>query len=376
MSFESLGLRAELLAAVAKQGYTQPTAIQTQAVPAVLAGHDVLAEAQTGTGKTAAFVLPILHRLAESGRARARQPRALILAPTRELAGQLADSVTAYRAGLGVRSTVIYGGVSINPQRNALARGVDLLVATPGRLLDHVSQKTVDLSQIQTLVLDEADRMLDMGFLPDLRRIMRLLPQTRQNLLFSATYTGPIKTLAGEILNDPQKIRVASRSRVADTVAHEVYHVDQPGKRDLLIQAIRSGDWRQVLVFTRTKHGANRLAEQLGRAGLKSASIHGNKSQSARAKALADFKSSSVRVLVATDVASRGIDIDRLARVVNFELPQAAEDYIHRIGRTGRAGHSGTAVSLVAPDERRQLKSIERMLGRKIPVTPPPAASA
>jgi ATP-dependent RNA helicase RhlE len=365
MPFSALGLSAELLRAVAAQGYTIPTPIQAQAIPAVLAGRDVLAGAQTGTGKTAAFTLPMLHLLS-AVRPGNRLPRALVLTPTRELAAQVGESVRTYGRHLPLRAIQIFGGVGMQPQVDALRRGVDIVVATPGRLLDHAGQGTVDLSAIEILVLDEADRMLDMGFIHDIRRVLRLLPRRRQNLLFSATYSREIEQLANGLLHEPERIEVARRNTAAELVAQLVHPVAQGRKRALLAHLIHSGDWRQVLVFTRTKHGANRLAQQLEREGITAAAIHGNKSQSARTRALADFKAGTVRTLVATDIAARGLDIDRLPHVVNFELPNVPEDYVHRIGRTGRAGSEGTAVSLVSPEERGMLAGIERLLGRRI----------
>jgi ATP-dependent RNA helicase RhlE len=368
MTFESLGLSAELCRAVAAQGYTEPTPVQAQAIPAILEGKDILAGAQTGTGKTAGFTLPMLQRLSTSPRAMpGRAIRALVLTPTRELAAQVADSVRVYGQFLPLRTAVVFGGVKINPQIDALRRGVDILVATPGRLLDHVSQRTVDLSKVEILVLDEADRMLDMGFIHDIKRVLALLPKSRQNLLFSATFPDEIKRLADSLLDAPTLIEVARRNAPAERVAQVVHPVDRERKRELLSHLIGSQDWRQVLVFTRTKHGANRLAEQLGRDGITAAAIHGNKSQGARTRALGDFKAGRVRVLVATDIAARGIDIDLLPHVVNFELPHVAEDYVHRIGRTGRAGNEGEALSLVCVDEHGLLKDIERLLRREIP---------
>jgi len=369
--FAGLGLSAELTRAVADQGYTQPTPVQVQAIPAILEGRDVLAGAQTGTGKTAGFALPLLQRLtaqANTSFSPARHPvRALILTPTRELAAQVEESVRTYGKYLPLKSTLIYGGVGINPQIQALRRGVDILVATPGRLLDHVQQKTVDLSRVEILVLDEADRMLDMGFIRDIRRILALLPAKRQNLLFSATFTDDIRKLADGLLHAPALIQVAPRRNAeSELVAQRVYPVGQTRKRDLLAHLVSEGDWRQVLVFTRTKHGANRLSEQLCRGGIQATAIHGNKSQPARTKALADFKAGAVRVLVATDIAARGLDIEELPHVVNFDIPHVPEDYVHRIGRTGRAGSTGEAISLVAPEERSLLSGIERLLGRRI----------
>ncbi|ADC63676.1 DEAD/DEAH box helicase [Allochromatium vinosum] len=367
MSFSALGLSAELLRAIAAQGYTQPTPIQSKAIPAVLARRDVLAAAQTGTGKTAAFTLPMLHLLSQSTQ-RQRAPRALVLTPTRELAAQVGESVSTYGQHLPLRALQIFGGVGMVPQTTALRRGVDILVATPGRLLDHVGQGHVDLSKIEFFVLDEADRMLDMGFIHDIRRVLKLLPSKRQNLLFSATYSREIEQLAIGLLHDPLRIEVAPRNTAAETVTQVVHPVAREAKRSLLSHLILQGDWQQVLIFTRTKHGANRLAEQLGRDGITAAAIHGNKSQGARTRALADFKSGALRALVATDIAARGLDIDRLPHVVNFELPNVPEDYVHRIGRTGRAGSDGTAVSLISPDERGLLAGIERLLGRRIDV--------
>ncbi len=369
MSFSSLGLSAELLRAVSDNGYTTPTPIQLQAIPVILEGRDVLGGAQTGTGKTAGFTLPMLQRLTNSTPADAtRRPiRALILTPTRELAAQVNESVVTYGKYLSLTSAVVFGGVKINPQIDKLRKGVDILVATPGRLLDHVGQRTVDLSKVEILVLDEADRMLDMGFIRDIRKVLALLPKKRQNLLFSATFAEEIKKLADDLLNSPTLIEVARRNTAAETVAQVIHPVDRERKRELLSFMIGSQNWRQVLVFTRTKHGANRLAEQLELDGIKSAAIHGNKSQGARTRALAEFKQGTVRVLVATDIAARGLDIDQLPHVVNFELPNVAEDYVHRIGRTGRAGNEGQAISLVCVDERDLLRDIERVLKREVP---------
>lgn len=370
MSFENLGLSAELLRAISEQGYTQPTPIQSKAVPAILSGKDVMAGAQTGTGKTAGFTLPLLQRLSVQKPSRGGRPlRALVLTPTRELAAQVGKSVTTYGRHLPLKSTVIFGGVKINPQIEKLRRGVDILVATPGRLLDHATQKTVDLSHIEILVLDEADRMLDMGFMPDIRRIMALLPDSasRQSLLFSATFSNDIKRLAEGLLNRPVLIEATPRNTPAELIEQLVHPVDKQRKRELLSHMIGERNWQQVLVFTRTKHGANRLSQQLERDGLSAAAIHGNKSQGARTRALESFKSGQVRVLVATDIAARGLDIDQLPHVVNFELPDVPEDYVHRIGRTGRAGNEGVAVSLVCVDEHKLLNDIERLLKRKLP---------
>ncbi len=370
MSFDTLGLSAELLRAISEQGYNEPTPVQRTAIPVVLAGKDVLAGAQTGTGKTAGFTLPLLQMLSANPSSNGRRPvRALVLTPTRELAAQVGDSVQTYGRHLPLQSTVVFGGVKINPQIAKLRRGVDILVATPGRLLDHASQKTVDLSQIEILVLDEADRMLDMGFIHDIRKIMAMLPSKdkRQTLLFSATFSNDIKQLASRLLNNPELIEVARQNTTADTIEQRVHMVDKNRKRELLSHMIGKHNWRQVLVFTRTKHGANRLADQLGKDGLTAAAIHGNKSQGARTRALADFKNGKVRILVATDIAARGLDIDQLPHVVNFELPNVPEDYVHRIGRTGRAGNEGEAMSLVCIDEHKLLHDIERMLKRELP---------
>jgi ATP-dependent RNA helicase RhlE len=356
----------ELRRAIAAQGYTTPTPIQAQAIPAVLAGRDVLAGAQTGTGKTAAFTLPMLQRLCDGQTGRNR-PRALVLTPTRELAAQVGESISTYGRHLPLRATIIFGGVGIQPQIDRLRRGVDIVVATPGRLLDHVGQRTLDLSGIEILVLDEADRMLDMGFIHDIRRILKLLPSARQSLLFSATYSDEIEQLANGLLRDPVTIAVARRNTAAERVSQLVHPVAKERKRELLSHLIHSQGWGQVLVFTRTKHGANRLTDQLIRDGIAAAAIHGNKSQTARTNALAGFKRGAVRALVATDIAARGLDIDQLPYVVNFELPNVPEDYVHRIGRTGRAGSAGAAFSLVSPEERKLLVDIERLLKREIP---------
>jgi ATP-dependent RNA helicase RhlE len=366
MSFADLGLKPELLRAVDEKGYSVPTPIQAKAIPAVLAGSDVLAGAQTGTGKTAAFVLPILQKLGQAG---GRAPRALVLTPTRELAAQVAESARTYGRYVGIRTVVVFGGVSINPQFDALRSGCDLLVATPGRLLDLAEQGALDLRSVECFVLDEADRMLDMGFIPAIRRVVKLLPAQRQNLMFSATYSDDIRQLAGRILRNPVSIEVAARNATADRVDQQVYRVSKDHKRHLLAHLIDDGNWHQVLVFTRTKHGANRLAQQLESSGIRSAAIHGNKSQGARVRALSDFKANKITALVATEVAARGLDIKELPHVVNYELPNVPEDYVHRIGRTARAGGSGSAVSLVSPDETPLLKDIERMLKRVLPVT-------
>jgi ATP-dependent RNA helicase RhlE len=370
MSFADLGLVPGLSRAVAEKGYATPTPIQREAIPAVLAGRDVLAGAQTGTGKTAAFVLPILQKLA---RAQGQAPRALVVTPTRELAAQVAESAGSYGRHTSVRTVVVFGGVSDKPQIAALRAGCDLLVATPGRLLDLAQQRLLDLSQVQCCVLDEADRMLDMGFIHDIRRILRLLPHERQNLMFSATYSQEIRELAARLLRHPLTIEVAARNATADRIAQQVYRVPKEHKRHLLAHLIDSGNWQQVLVFTRTKHGANRLTQQLEGSGIRAAAIHGNKSQGARVRALNDFKDNRITALVATEVAARGLDIRELPHVVNYELPNVPEDYVHRIGRTARAGGSGSAVSLVSPDEAPLLREIEKLLQRDLPVAPLPA---
>ncbi|MBW6493280.1 MAG: DEAD/DEAH box helicase, partial [Burkholderiaceae bacterium] len=369
MSFASLGLSAPILRAVSETGYTVPTPIQMQAIPAVLSGGDLLAGAQTGTGKTAGFVLPILQLLSQStvrGTGR-RAIRTLVLTPTRELAAQIEESVRVYGKHVDLNSTVIFGGVSINPQIAQLRKGIDILVATPGRLLDHAGQKTIDLSQVEILVLDEADRMLDMGFIRDIRKIIALLPRQRQNLLFSATFSEEIKTLADGMLNRPALIEVARRNAPTELVDHKVMLINQRSKASLLAHLISDQSWYQVLVFTRTKHRANWLAEKLAKGGIEALAIHGNKSQNARTRALADFKDGSLQVLVATDIAARGLDIVDLPHVVNFELPNVPEDYIHRIGRTGRAGTTGEALSLVCSEELKYLADIEKLLQRKLP---------
>ncbi|HHJ1228953.1 TPA: ATP-dependent RNA helicase RhlE [Proteus mirabilis] len=367
--FTSLGLSEALLRAIDEQGYKTPTPIQQQAIEPILAGKDVLASAQTGTGKTAAFTLPILEKLATSAeKTKGRKPvKALILTPTRELAAQIADNVKAYSRYLPIRSLVVFGGVSINPQMMKLRGGVDVLIATPGRLLDLEHQNAVDLSRVEVLVLDEADRMLDMGFIHDIRRVINKLPKKRQNLLFSATFSKEITGLANSLLNNPISIAVAPKNSAAESVDQYVHLVDKKRKTELLSHLIGLENWPQVLIFTRTKHGANKLAEHLNLDGIKSAAIHGNKSQGARTRALADFKDGKLKALVATDIAARGLDIDQLPYVVNFELPQVAEDYVHRIGRTGRAAATGKAISLVCVDEHGLLADIERLLKREIP---------
>ena len=365
MLFNQLGLTAELLRAVDEKGYQQPTPIQQQSIPLILKGHDVLAGAQTGTGKTAGFTLPMLQKLQQSKQNR-RSIRALVLTPTRELAAQVADNVRDYGAYLPFRTAVIFGGVSFNTQAAKLRKGVDIVVATPGRLLDHMQQETIDLSKVEFLVLDEADRMLDMGFIRDIRKVLKALPAQRQNLLFSATFSDDIRRLANDLLDTPVEIEVAQRNKPAERVKQVVYPVDRRKKRLLLSERIRKENWSQVLVFTRTKRGANRLAEQLTGDGIESMAIHGNKSQAARTRALAEFKANKIRVLVATDIAARGLDIDKLPYVVNYELPFVPEDYVHRIGRTARAGQKGFAASLVCVDEQGLLRDIEKLLGSKI----------
>ena len=370
MSFTELGLTDAIVRAVTEQGYSTPTPIQTQAIPAVLKGGDLLAGAQTGTGKTAGFTLPILQRLtAQAPRAATgvRPIRALILTPTRELAAQVEESVRVYGKYLPLTSAVIFGGVGINPQIALLKRGVDILVATPGRLLDHMQQGTVDLRHIEILVLDEADRMLDMGFIRDIRRILAVLPPKRQNLLFSATFSDEIKALADSLLNSPAMIEVARRNSTVEIIEQKVHPVDRNRKHLLLSHLIKTRQWPQVLVFTRTKHGANKLVEQLDKDGIGGLAIHGNKSQAARTRALTEFKDGTLQVLVATDIAARGIDIDQLPHVVNYDLPNVPEDYVHRIGRTGRAGATGEAVSLVCVDEHDMLKGIEKLIKRALP---------
>jgi ATP-dependent RNA helicase RhlE len=366
MNFTSLGLSAPILKAVAEQGYETPTPIQNQAIPAVLQGKDLMAGAQTGTGKTAAFVLPILERLLAGNRVQANQVRALILTPTRELAAQVGVSVETYGKHLPLRSTVVFGGVKINPQMMKLRPGVDVLVATPGRLLDLFKQNAVRFKQVEVFVLDEADRMLDMGFIHDIRKIISLLPVKRQNLMFSATFSNEIRSLAKGLIHNPVEISVSPRNTTVDTVEQWVYPVDKKQKSALLAQLIHKNQWEQVLVFSRTKHGANRLTQYLEKEGINAAAIHSNKSQGARTKALANFKNGAIRILVATDIAARGLDIDQMPQVVNFDLPSIPQDYIHRIGRTGRAGASGQAISLVSADEYKQLSDIERLIKQVI----------
>ena len=371
LSFSALGLSDQIVRAVTARGYTQPTPIQSQAIPIVLSGRDLLAGAQTGTGKTAGFTLPILHQLSNKvvkRSATGKIPiRALILTPTRELAAQVEESVRMYGRHLPLTSMVIYGGVNINPQINRLRGGVEILVATPGRLLDHVQQGRLDLSQVEILVLDEADRMLDMGFIRDIRRILALLPKQRQNLLFSATFSNEIKSFASTLLNQPVMVEVAGQNATADLVTQRIFPVDRNRKQELLTHLIKTNNWYQVLVFTRTKHGADRLVKQLHQDDIVAMAIHGNKSQAARTRALGKFKDGSLQVLVATDIAARGLDISELPHVVNYELPNVPEDYVHRIGRTGRAGSSGEAISLVCVDERKFLSDIEKLIKRSLP---------
>ena len=374
MQFSDLGLQPELLRAVAEKGYDTPTPIQAKAIPAVLSGRDVLAGAQTGTGKTAGFVLPLIQKL---GAAAGRAPRVLVLSPTRELTAQIAENARTYGRYTDLRTVVIFGGVSERPQIDALRRGCDLLIATPGRLLDLVEQGVLDLSGVRHVVLDEADRMLDMGFIHAIKRILKMLPQERQNLMFSATYSDDIRDLAARMLRNPVTIEVAPRNTTAERVAQVAFRVPKESKRHLLVHLFQSGatdegPWFQALVFTRTKHGANRLAQQLEGAGIRAAAIHGNKSQAARVRALEDFKAGRIAALVATEVASRGLDIKELPQVVNYELPNVPEDYVHRIGRTARAGSTGRAVSLVSPDEAGLLRDIERTMRQSVPVLPTP----
>jgi len=369
MSFSELGLSDAIVRAVTEHGYTIPTPIQRQAIPAVLAGGDLLAGAQTGTGKTAGFTLPLLHRLSQRAASSPKVIRALILTPTRELAAQVEESVRTYGKYVDLTSTVIFGGVNINPQTQKLRRGVDILVATPGRLLDHLQQGTLSLNHVETLILDEADRMLDMGFIRDIKKILALLPRKRQNLLFSATFSDEIKALADSLLNAPAMIEVARRNATVDIIKQKIYPVDRDKKQALLAHLITEFSWFQVLVFTRTKHGANKLVEQLVKGGIGSMAIHGNKSQAARTRALAEFKTGELQVLVATDIAARGIDIDQLPYVVNYDLPNVPEDYVHRIGRTGRAGATGEAISLVCVDEHDMLRDIEKLIKQTLPKT-------
>lgn len=371
MLFTDLGLSESILRAISEEGYTSPTPIQAKSIPAVLKGGDLLAAAQTGTGKTAGFTLPILQRLSTSpqtgGAGGKRKLRVLILTPTRELAAQVQESVVTYGKYTGLKSTVIFGGVGANPQIKAIAAGLDILVATPGRLLDLMSQNCVSLAHIEILVLDEADRMLDMGFLRDIKKILAALPKQRQNLLFSATFSTEIKALADSLLNSPALIEVARSNSANEAIAQLIHPVDRTQKHPLLAHLVKSNQWQQVLVFTRTKHGANKLVTQLEQDGITAMAIHGNKSQSARTKALADFKEGKITVLVATDIAARGIDIDQLPHVVNYDLPNVSEDYVHRIGRTGRAGSNGVAVSLVCVDEHQMLRDIEKLIKQKLP---------
>jgi ATP-dependent RNA helicase RhlE len=368
MSFKDLGLSEPLLRAISKKGYTTPSPIQEKAIPPVLDGRDVLASAQTGTGKTAGFTLPLLHYLSENPKAKFRPIRALILTPTRELAAQVHESVRDYSEYLDIRSTVIFGGVNQKPQAAAIRRGVDILVATPGRLLDLHNQNLLSLNRVEVFILDEADRMLDMGFLRDIERVMKVMPAKRQNLMFSATFSKDIKKLANGILNNPVQVEATPENTTVEAISQKVYRVAKAKKQDLLIKLISEGKWKQVLVFNRTKHGANKLTKKLISGGISAAAIHGNKSQGARTKALAGFKSGSVKVMVATDIAARGLDIPLLPHVVNFELPNISEDYVHRIGRTGRAGADGKAISLVSADETTYLRDIEKLIGEKIEV--------
>ena len=368
MSFQSLGLSEALLKAVSKKGYTTPSPIQQKAIPPILQGKDVLASAQTGTGKTAGFTLPLLHLLSENPKEKYRPVRALILTPTRELAAQVYANVKEYGEFLNIKSAVIFGGVNQNPQVATMRQGIDVLVATPGRLLDLINQNHISLKRVEILVLDEADRMLDMGFLRDIERIMRMMPEKRQNLMFSATFSKDIRKLAHGILNHPVQVEATPENTTVDAISQKVYRVAKELKTGLIIKLISEGNWKQVLVFTRTKHGANKLCKKMVSSGVTAAAIHGNKSQGARTKALAGFKNGSVRVLVATDIAARGLDIPLLPHVINFELPNISEDYVHRIGRTGRAGASGEALSLVSADETTYLRDIEKLIEFKIPV--------
>lgn len=380
MSFDSLGLDARIVKVLAKQGYERPTPIQAQAIPAILKGQDVLAAAQTGTGKTAAFALPLLTRMADPDRSSGRRTRVLVLAPTRELAAQILENVRKYGRNLSIRAVALYGGVSMNPQIDALAESPEWIIATPGRLIDLYNQGFINFKHLEALVLDEADRMLDMGFIADIKKILRLLPDKRQNLLFSATFSGDIRKLAQGLLKSPVSIDVAPRNSTTASVQQRVYFVPKDQKQVLLVELATRGLWGQTLVFTRTKHGANRLTRQLERDGFTVAAIHGDKSQGARLRALAEFKAGNIQMLVATDIAARGLDIKELPHVVNYDLPNVPEDYVHRIGRTGRAGAQGEAVSLVTDDEKVHLKGIERLIGRKLEVAalpddlPPPKA--
>ena len=367
MSFSKLGLSDPLLRAVTDKGYSTPSPIQAEAIPAILKGHDVMAAAQTGTGKTAGFTLPLLYKLSQGLLAKPNQARALVLTPTRELAAQIAENVEAYGKYLNLRSAVVFGGVKINPQMMKLRKGADILIATPGRLLDLHQQNAIAFDQLEVLILDEADRMLDMGFIHDIRRILKTLPKQRQNLMFSATFSDDIRQLAKTIVNDPVEISVTPRNSAAVSVTQWVHPVDKDQKRRVLAELIKTHNWEQVLVFSRTKHGANRIAEFLGKNNIQAAAIHGNKSQGARTRALADFKSGNVRVLVATDIAARGLDIEQLPQVVNVDLPEVAQDYVHRIGRTGRAGATGQAISLVSADEIHLLQDIERLTQQLLP---------
>ena len=367
MNFDALGLRAELMRAVSEQGYTEATPIQQQAIPVILQGRDVMASARTGTGKTAAFVLPLLQQLSQQSHQ--KTPRALVLTPTRELAAQVTENLNAYARHIQIRALPVFGGVNINPQITRMSRGVDVLIATPGRLIDHMQRGTVRLDGIQMLILDEADRMLDMGFQPAIERIVKALPKQRQTLMFSATFSKAVTEMAKRYQNDPVRIETAPANTTVAAIDQQAYAVDQSRKRELLSWLIGDNNWRQVLVFTRTKHGANRLAKQLEEDGLPATAIHGNKTQAARTKALKDFKDQRVRVLVATDIAARGLDIDQLPQVVNFDIPTVPEDYVHRIGRTGRAGHDGLAVSLVAPAENQQFRQIKSLIKEDITVT-------
>jgi len=366
MSFNKLGLSPALLKAIQDQGYTKPSEIQKEAIPEILKGNDILAGAQTGTGKTAAFALPILHTL-QNAESKRRRVRVLVLVPTRELASQVGESFRDYGSNLRFKTSTLYGGVSINTQIDKIKKGVDIVVATPGRLLDHLNQKTLNLSELETFVLDEADRMLDMGFIRDIKKILKYLPEKKQNLLFSATFPNEIKSLADSLLNSPKRIQVKSNNSTADKVKQVVYPVDKSRKRELLVHCIKEENWFQVLVFSRTKHGANKLAQQLNKEGIDADALHGNKSQAQRTRALKDFKDLKTQVLVATDIAARGIDISLLPHVVNFDLPYVPEDYIHRIGRTARAGQEGKAISLVSADEHKLLFDIEKLLKSSIP---------